>query len=106
MQELKFEQVEYVSGGLNLYEDPRGTTFGDNNKSDDSEGGFWSSLGQGIGSAIKSIGSGFENITGAVKDGTGAIKVWTDTNNIERMCASGAVETAKTDAMEVTCKTD
>ncbi|WP_091341442.1 hypothetical protein [Alkalimonas amylolytica] len=71
-----------------------------------SSGGFWSSIGQGVGSAFSSIGRGIENIAGAFKDATGAVKVLTDTNNIQRMCESGAVETVKTDAMEVTCKTD
>lgn len=108
MQELTFEQVEVVSGGLNLFENPAVARFDSTDKNSsggDNDGpSFWSGIGAGLGAAVANVGKGIENVSQAISDTTSSIKNWVDSKNIERMCKSGAVDSVKTDGMTVKCK--
>ncbi|WP_423187505.1 hypothetical protein ACO1PK_04645 [Alishewanella sp. d11] len=108
MQELTFEQVEVVSGGLNLFENPTVARFDSADKNStggDNDGPtFWGEIGAGFGAAVASIGKGIENVSQAISDTTSSIKNWVDSRNIERMCKSGAVDSVEIDGMTVKCK--
>jgi hypothetical protein len=109
MQELTFEQVEVVSGGFQGLTAPAGmhsstlyqlTTDGEPNNG----GGFWSEVGgalKGVAGGVKALGEGIRD---GITDLTGTFNNWIDSKNIENMCASGHVDSVKTDNMEVKCK--